>query len=428
VRTPSTGDEIAWVAHHLGHLVCDDVTASTRFRGTQQMADERLADLDIVGYARRRNEVLPVSGRGASGLSPWIRHGMLTLPAVWARVADAPERDRAKFRDELLWQEYARHVYARLGGRTGDDLRHRPAGTVAATTEPPESVGDPWDRSMACMDATVGELERDGWLVNQTRMWLASQWSVRHGADWRSGEQRFFTHLVDGSRAANRLGWQWTVGTATGRPYGFGRWQVERRAPGLCDRCEHRRACPIEHRPADPALRPAPAEPLLGHDPDVAATAGPDRVDVTADATADVTGSATGSATGSDTSSSVEAVWITAESLGDGDPASSAHPDTPVVFVFDEPLLARLRLSAKRLVFIAERLAEMERDVEVHLGDPVDVLQGRRLATTFAPVPKWRRMMPRLDIVELHPWPWLRRPGAGTIRSFSAWRRSWEPG
>ncbi len=412
VSTPSTGDEVSWVGRHVGHLAYDDVAASPRFRGTQHAADAALATLDVTGYAQRRNEVLPVSARGASGLSPWIRHGMLTLPTAWARVADAPASDREKFRDELLWQEYARHVYARLGGRTGDDLRHRSAGAV--TTEANESVDDPWDRSMACVDVTVAELERDGWLVNQTRMWLASQWSVRHGADWRSGEQRFFTHLLDGSRAANRLGWQWTVGTGTGRPYGFSRWQVEKRAPGLCDRCEHRRACPIEHRPDEPLLRSAPAEPLLRHDPDVATTAGPDGIEV-------MTGGAVDG-----TSGTVDTVWITAESLGDGDPALSAHPDTPTVFVFDEPLLAQLRLSAKRLVFVAERLAELgtERDVEVHLGDPVDVLEGRRLATTFAPVPKWRRMMPRLDIVELHPWPWLRRPGGGTVQSFSAWRRA----
>jgi len=413
VPTPSTGDEVSWVVRHMGHLVCDDVAASPRFRGTQQAADAALGTLDVTGYVQRRNDVLPVSARGASGLSPWIRHGMLTLPIVWDRVADAPERDREKFRDELLWQEYARHVYARLGGRTADGLRHRLSG-IAVTAPPGAADVDPWDRSMACIDATVTELERDGWLVNQTRMWLASQWSVRHGTDWRSGEQRFFTHLLDGSRAANRLGWQWTVGTGTGRPYGFSRWQVEKRAPGLCDRCEHRRACPIEHRPDDPPLREAPAEPMLRNDPDVAATAGPDGIEMTV------------GGAGDDTSGTVDAVWLTAESLGDGDPAMSAHPDSRVVFVFDEPLLARLHLSAKRLVFVAERLAELgtERDVEVHLGDPVDVLEGRRLATTFAPVPKWRRMAPRLDIVELHPWPWLRRPGNGTVQSFSAWRRT----
>ena len=88
------------------------------------------------------------------------------------------------------------------------------------------------------MRFVTDELHRDGWLVNQTRMWLASQWAVRAGADWRAGEDAMFTHLLDGSRAANRLGWQWTVGTGSGKPYGFSRWQVEKRAPaavpGLC--------------------------------------------------------------------------------------------------------------------------------------------------------------------------------------------------
>ncbi|MEL6984093.1 MAG: deoxyribodipyrimidine photolyase, partial [Actinomycetota bacterium] len=48
---------------------------------------------------------------------------------------------------------------------------------------------------------------------------------------------------------------------------------------------------------------------------------------------------------------------------------------------------------------------------------------GRRLATTFAPVPGWRRRAARLEIVETHPWPWLRRPGDGPIGSHGAWRR-----
>ena len=46
-----------------------------------------------------------------------------------------------------------------------------------------------------------------------------------------------YRELIDGSRAANLLGWQWTVGAGTGKPYGFARWQVEKRAPGLCKGC-----------------------------------------------------------------------------------------------------------------------------------------------------------------------------------------------
>jgi deoxyribodipyrimidine photo-lyase len=399
--TPSPDGVDSWVADHLLGMSCDStVRRSERFAGTQAAASFALDQLDIAGYARRRNEVLPESQRGATALSPYIRHGLLSLPQVSAAVATAPSKDRQKFRDELMWQEYARHVYARLGSRSAHALRFEPPSDYNAGLD----GSDPWDRSMACMDATVGELERDGWLVNQTRMWLASQWSVRHGADWRDGEDRFFTHLLDGSRAANRLGWQWTIGAGTGKPYGFSRWQVEKRAPELCAGCARRDDCPIEDWPAEHTLARVDADSRLDRDPDPETTAGP--VDAVTTGNADV-------------------VWLTAESLGDDDPALDAHPDLPVVFVFDEPLLARLRLSSKRLVFLAERLAELaeSRAVEVHVDDPATVLAGRALATTFTPVPKARRLRADLDIVDLHPWPWLVRPSSGPISSFSAWRR-----
>ncbi len=399
LANPHPDDVDGWVREHLLPVSCDsEVGRSPRFPGTQAAADAALAGLDVNGYARRRNEVLPVSARGATGLSPYIRHGLLTLPQVSLAAASGPSKDRQKFRDELMWQEYARHVYARLGRRTRSGLRFEPV----VDSDP---VEDPWDRTMACMAASVDELEHDGWLVNQSRMWMASQWTVRHGADWRDGEDRFFTHLLDGSRAANRLGWQWTIGAGTGKPYGFSRWQVEKRAPELCTGCVHRDRCPVERWPDERALPPAGDDGLLSADPDPDATAGP--IDVRSSGTPDV-------------------VWLTAESLGDGDPALAAHADLPVVFVFDEPLLRRLRLSSKRLVFLADRLAELAttRTVEVHLGDPLEVLGGRALATTFAPVPKARRLRSQLEVVALHPWPWLVRPNAGAIGSFSAWRRS----
>ncbi|TNM69736.1 deoxyribodipyrimidine photolyase [Streptomyces sp. NP160] len=388
---------VAWVREHLGHLASDDVRASS-VRGGQSAADAALAALDVTGYAARRSNVLPESSRGASRLSPYIRHGLLTLPSVWEAVGDAPYRDREKFRDELMWQEYSRHLYARVGKANGAPLRFETPVPVPGSAGSTWS-GDPWPREMACMDATVGELVEDGWLVNQTRMWLASQWAVRAGADWREGEQRMYRNLLDGSRAANRVGWQWAAGMGTGKVYGFSRWQVEKRAPQLCARCALRDACPVQDwpeaqsgakvdGPADLGGGPTdggPTEPLLTGEP--------------------------------------EAVWLTAESLGTDDPALAAHPDLPAVFVFDEPLLAALALSGKRLVFLAEALAELgsSGELEVHLADPVAELSGRRLATTWTYVPGWKKRSAALDVVALHPWPWLRRPGSGSLRSFSAW-------
>ena len=47
--------------------------------GGQSAADAALAALDISGYANQRSQVLPVQTRGASVLSPYIRHNLLTL-------------------------------------------------------------------------------------------------------------------------------------------------------------------------------------------------------------------------------------------------------------------------------------------------------------------------------------------------------------
>ncbi|CAA9380480.1 MAG: Deoxyribodipyrimidine photolyase, partial [uncultured Pseudonocardia sp.] len=322
--TPAPGSDAAaaFVRRHLGGLCSDDPAASPAVRGGQTAADAALATLDLTGYAARRSEVLPADRRGATRLSPYIRYGLIDLPTAWSAAGGAPPEDRTKFRDELAWQEYARHVYARLGRRLASALRVAPA-------RPARSWDDPWPRGMRCVDACLDELETEGWLVNQTRMWMSSQWTVRGGAEWTEGEDRFFTHLLDGSRAANRLGWQWTIGAGTGKPYGFSRWQVRKRAPQLCGECALRHRCPIEDRPDDPPAAPRPdPEPLLRADPDPGTTGGPrDVVDT----------------------GRPDAVWLTAESLGDADPALDAHPDLPVVFVFDEPLLARLRLSGKRL-------------------------------------------------------------------------------
>lgn len=385
----------AWVERHLGHLVCDPgVAARPARRGGQRAADAALATLDVTGYAARRRQVDPPAARGATVLSPYIRHGLITLAEAIEAAARAPIADRDKFVDEVWWQEYARHLYARVGRANAAPLRREPA---AGRPSWPEVLPN----DMACLAGVRDELETTGWLVNQTRMWIASHWTVRAGADWRDGEEWMFRHLLDGSRAANRYGWQWSIGAMTTSAYGFSRWQVERRAPGWCASCPRAADCPIQDRPgAQPGAALDDGYLRAGLD-----LAGPDCAQV---------------------DGSPEQVWLTAESLGARDPALCAWPGVPAVFVFDEPLLDRLRLSAKRLVFIAETLAELaeDRPLRILRGDPVAELAGTALAVTYAPVPGFQTRAGALDVVAVHPYPWLRRPNGGDVRSHSAWVRA----
>ncbi len=359
--------------------------------GGQSAANAALSDLNISGYAKNRSQVLPIRDRGATVLSPYIRHNILSLQQVWEHVGKAPSADRDKYRDELLWNEYSRHLYARLGRRLFENLRFE---------QHWDETGDGWPQGMACVDFAVDELERDGWLVNQTRMWLASQWSVRNKAGWLHGQERMFVELIDGSRAANLLGWQWTVGSGSGKAYGFARWQVQKRAPELCGGCVLKRKCPIESFPDEYQLADLPFEPLLLSDPDLESTAGPIFVIEKA---------------------KPQVVLLTIESLGDADPALSANLDLPVAFVFNEAALKKLQLSSKRIYFYLEVLRDLalRRDVKVYLGDPVEFARQNAVAITYAPVPSFAKFG---DLAQLHPYPWLRKPHANSIRSFTAWR------
>lgn len=402
---PEVGEEVGWARAHLADLTRDPLDAAP-IRGGYSAAQEALDTFNVRGYARLRNNVWPESSRGASGLSPYIRHGLLQLSEVWSAVEGGPAEDVARFRDELLWQEYARHLYARLGRATGHSLRFVVADRTMSDRA---SLGDnPWNTDVPCVARTWSELTESGWITNQQRMWLASHWGVRAGLGWRDGEDLFFRHLLDGSRAANRVGWQWTVGALTGKPYGFSRWQVEKRAPGLCDGCPLNARCPIENWPPDvPADPRTVVDPRVRADPDLETTRGPRTAKVRA---------------------SPSAVWITAESLGDSDPALQAHPDLPVIFVFDAPLLQRVRVSGRRLIFLVEALSDLatRRHLRVVVGDPFTALTDQSVAVTFAPVPGFRDRAAALEPSVVHPYPWLVEPHAGPLTSFTAWLRASE--
>jgi deoxyribodipyrimidine photo-lyase len=360
-------------------------------RGGQSAADLALNQLNIVGYAKNRSQVLPTQNRGASVLSPYIRHNLLTLQRTWDHVGVAPFSDREKFRDELLWQEYARHLYARVGTRLFSNLRFEQIW---------DKLGNGWPEGMACIDFATNELEEDGWLVNQSRMWLASHWTVRNEFGWLHGQEEMYRHLIDGSRAANLLGWQWSVGTGTGKPYGFARWQVQKRAPQLCAGCALKSKCPIEQFPEEVSLDNAPFEGLLLSDSDLAATTGPLIVKENKPPTS---------------------VLLTVDSMGDSDPALVANPQLPVVFVFNEQGLRKLQLSSKRIYFYLETLQDLaqRRDVSVYIGDPYQFATENAVAITHAPVPSFANFK---NLAQVHPFPWLRLPHAQSVRSFSAWR------
>lgn len=404
VSPPGRAAAEAFVTTHLAHLVdrraaANQPLSSARYRGGQRAADEALARFVVDGYERGLGVAYPQRDRTGSALSPWIRNGLLDLGRVWDHVADGPAADVAAFRWSLLRLERARLRYAAAavsGAAPAPVHEDRPANPTAAAGQTPgvASLGAGWDRQMACVDVALDELADDGWLPAPPRRWLA-QW-CDGGSD---GD--LFRHLLDGTRAVTPPAW---AAARLGAP--VSRWQVERHAPGLCASCDLVTSCPVDHELPTLVAPPAPpvsGDPMAGS-PEIGIDDGEPLPALSADALGpDAPLARDGRAP--------DVVWLTAESMGDADPALAAHPDLPAVFVFDEPLLARLRLAPRRLVFLAEHLSDLatRRPVEVWLGSPAAVLAERAVAVTFTPVPGWHRRQASIAPAIIHPWPWLGR-------------------
>jgi deoxyribodipyrimidine photo-lyase len=365
-------------------------------RGGREAATARLSTIDPVAYARSRNHV---SG-AVTMLSPWIRHGVLSLAevrdAALARVA-RPE-DAEKLVSELAWRDYWRQVHAALGDGIDHDIElpaavprrppldHLPEDVLAART------------GMACIDAFVRRLHETGWLHNHERMWLAS-WLVHvRGVAWRAGADWFLSHLVDGDPASNHLSWQWVAGSFSAKPYLFNRENLETFTAG-----SHCRCCPVFGVCDVEGSYEELAERLF------VGGAGP-----RSSPTPKIHPAAPWRPSGDSPVPERPLVWLTLDSASVIGPAAAAHPAAPRIFVVDADWLAAERPALKRLVFLWECLADVP-GVEIHVGDPRVILPARAtacgcdgIAVADTPCPRVRAAaaaIARTLPVAVHEWP-----------------------
>lgn len=195
----------------------------TQFPPGEEFAKERLEKfltkkIDFYHLNRDRMDL-----DGTSGLSPYIRFGILGLrTALFHGLKILNDKDGQQDRQgidtwlsELIWREFHINImYHFPESRTQNfrsmydklQWRNNPADFQA------------WKEGRTgypIVDAAMRQLVQTGWMHNRARMITASFLVKDLLIDWRWGEQWFRECLLDGDLAVNIGSWQWVAGTGT---------------------------------------------------------------------------------------------------------------------------------------------------------------------------------------------------------------------
>ena len=197
------------------------------FPPTLAAARARISAVRPADYARSRNAI----DGAVTQLSPYITHGVVSLPEVLAGVAARYRLDvQHKFVFELGWREYFRHVWQHRGDAILRSLHEGLLPELAYSAELPADIRQA-RTGVPAIDTAVRTLYATGTLHNHARMWLASYVVHLRKVHWRVGADWLVAHLLDGDLASNHLSWQWVAGTGSHKPYLFNADNVARYAP-----------------------------------------------------------------------------------------------------------------------------------------------------------------------------------------------------
>lgn len=198
------------------------ITPPTRSAGLARL--DEFAPRAGRAYAARRNYDLP-GHADVSGLSPYIRHRLLTEAEVLTTVLHHHSPQAAdKFVAEVFWRTYWKGWLE----RRPTVWRSYQAGLQAALNRVQTEAGLRQEWEAACAGTTgidafdhwARELVTTGYMHNHARMWFASIWIFTLRLPWELGADFFLRHLLDGDPASNTLSWRWVGGIQTqGKTY-----------------------------------------------------------------------------------------------------------------------------------------------------------------------------------------------------------------
>ena len=203
---------------------------------------QRLSEYDPNRYSRTRN----FTDGHVSRLSPYLRHGMLTMVEVRDFIIErfTGHNDGVDgFLRQLAWRDFFLKVLDWYGTAVEDDLEP-PKHTVEREEKLPSDIAQ-GRTGLPCMDGILANLFQEGYLHNHARLWFAAYLCHFRGLSWKVGAQLFRRHLLDGDIASNSLNWQWVASTFSIKPYFMNRENINLFSHGQwCDTCAVQ--CPFD--------------------------------------------------------------------------------------------------------------------------------------------------------------------------------------
>ena len=312
------------------------------WRGGRQEALRRLNTTNIEAYTRNRNFL----NGNVSKLSPYLRHGCLTLHETADNVLQRFGAQSQKFVQELAWRDYWRRVWYQQGNAIFSDME---ASKVALGEKPLPDFIRQGITGLPCMDGFIRDLTLEGYVHNHARMWFAAYVVHWLKVDWREAADWFENYLLDGDKASNHLSWQWVASVNSSKAYYFNKENLARyTGEKYCATCKIK--CPF----------------------DASYEAISDKLFVVNGASNAKTYPVNMPAKDALSTHQAVAIYVHDEML------SGAHPllRRPMAkfFVFDDFLHGKWPL--KRLQFMADCLNELQ-DVEIWAGDTREILKAR---------------------------------------------------
>lgn len=189
----------------------------TRFEPTRTAGLQRLEAFSPHAgraYARSRNYDREGAFAAVSGLSPYLRHRLISeIDVLGAVLKHNSLHEAMPFVQEVFWRGYFKgwleqhpSVWATYQSDLAEALQDPPRGFYNAVSG---------CTGIECFDYWVQQLLEVGYLHNHARMWFASIWIFTLQLPWQMGADFFLRHLADADPASNTLSWRWVAGLHT---------------------------------------------------------------------------------------------------------------------------------------------------------------------------------------------------------------------